>query len=174
MKIKKNFICDFFWLLFRCFIIFQILFFVNAFSVEPACAASEAFAAAFTAAGFIIAAQAIVPAANFASFLVGPDPKNIFGSTYNIKSVKGHVSVILSDPPCKEDNARTLDILIWSKMWKIPSFFSCSEKSYIKIISLKERKHWCLDQTKRFKSGLVIFHGEVTRNYAYCPFYSET
>ena len=108
---QKNIICDFFGYFSDFSLFFRFNFFFN-FSVEPACAASEACAAAFTAAGFIIAAQAIVPAANFASFLVGPDPKNIFGSTYNIISVKGTVSVILSDPPCKEDNARTLDILI--------------------------------------------------------------
>jgi len=113
LKIKKKTLFATFFVYFLDVSLFFRFYFCNFFfSVEPACAASEACAAAFTAAGFIIAAQAIVPAANFASFLVGPDPKNIFGSTYNSKSVKGTVSVILSDPPCKEDNARSLDILI--------------------------------------------------------------
>ena len=33
--------------------------------------------------GFKMAAHAMVPAANFASFLVGPEPKKIFGGTLN-------------------------------------------------------------------------------------------
>ena len=71
---------------------------------EPS-AASASPSAVFlaTALGFIIAAQAIVPAANLASFLVGPDPKKIFGSTYKFNfriSIRIGIVVMFSKIVC--------------------------------------------------------------------------
>merc|ERR1719259_1297504 len=47
----------------------------------PAAAATSSAVCALTEFGFMMAAQAIVPQANLASFFVGPEPKKIFGST---------------------------------------------------------------------------------------------
>ena len=115
---------------------------------------------------------------------------------------KGTRIVIASDTSCKDGNVRFTTIrflvtLIWSKLWKILSFFQLEKCLFLcawplllinkKCVShfrrqtanwnkhSKEEKKMINNQTKSCqgfpcKSGIVTFAWRNTWNYAYSPF----
>jgi len=87
--------------------------------------------------------------------------------------VKGTVSIISSDPPCKDGNVRiyngTLETWMWSKIWKLLSFFWLKKCLFLWVFPLLQNNqknriwkkiitHWYLIHTwtdKAFKCTVL-------------------